>query len=236
MALPELRSRERNCKHCNQVFEHVISSGRAKEHCSPECREAYKISRRTPREEWPTCSSPDCGRRVRAQNATKCNPCYRLEAKRRAGVCSVHKCTEPATRSGDGLCERHYRRVRNTGSFDLTPRVELQTSNGYVMVKKPEHPLAAKSNGWAFQHRVVAYEKYGPGPHPCHWCGLVLPWGDLVVDHLNEVKADNRPDNLVPTCNPCNRIRGGMIPFIKRMLPERVGEFVSTLQHMRQNT
>lgn len=63
------------------------------------------------------------------------------------------------------------------------------------------------------EHRVVLFEKIGPGIHPCHWCEAPLVWrkgvraGTLVVDHLNGVIADNSPENLVPSCNGCNSIR-----------------------------
>ena len=188
-------------------------------YCSDVCREAYKRARVRPKSEWPVCSTEGCIRHVRALSAKQCNPCYKAETKRRSGVCQVHKCGMPATRVGRDLCEKHYKRVRRVGSFDLTPRVELMVHGGYRIIKDAQHPLA-QQNGWLGEHRAIAYEKYGPGPHPCHWCGVVQDWLDLVVDHLNEQKADNRPENLVAACNPCNRMRGGMIPFIKRMLPD----------------
>jgi hypothetical protein len=232
MAGSEMRQRERECKHCGVLFTYPIGKGKGRVHCTATCRDAYQVENRRPRSTWPVCSTDGCGKTSRAVSATKCNTCYSLEIKRRAGKCSVQKCHSPATRVGHGLCEIHYYRVRNTGSFDLIPRVAFQTSHGYLEVKDPTHPLA-KANGWVAQHRVVAHRKYGSGPHPCHWCGKVLDWTDLVVDHLNEVKDDNSDGNLVVACSPCNRVRGGMIPFIRRMLPDRVSEFVGTLSLMR---
>ena len=166
MANLQLRHRNRVCKNCGGTFTYTVAKGSDRAHCSADCRVAWQKSRRLPRSQWRKCSVEGCDRTARAQDATKCNPCYTLEIKRRAGVCSVHKCHDPATRVGHGLCENHYRRVRNTGSFDLTPRVEFQTSNGYRMVKAAGHPVAQASNGWAFEHRIVAYQKYGEGPHP----------------------------------------------------------------------
>lgn len=72
-------------------------------------------------------------------------------------------------------------------------------------------PRAVKAT--VYEHKYVLYEKIGPGPHPCHWCGVPLNWipgtreGALLADHLNEDKRDNRPENLVPACNGCNTIR-----------------------------
>ena len=105
-------------------------------------------------------------------------------------------------------------------------------SSGYRLRKAPGHPMA-RSNGWAYEHRLVAFRKYGPGAQACHWCGIRLGWPAIVVDHLNEVKTDNRPENLVVACTPCNRARGSIIPFIERMLPERVAELIDTFAHMR---
>lgn len=232
MASPEVRQRERICKHCSASFNYPVGKGSDRQHCSDTCRIAYKRARRLPKAQWPKCSNEGCDRRVRALNSKVCSPCNTAAAKARAGVCRVHKCASPATRVGAGLCEKHYGRIRRIGTTDLVPRVEIMLSAGYRIVKAPDHPLV-QGNGWLGEHRAVAYEKYGPGPHACHWCGTDHDWPDLVVDHLNEQKADNRPENLVVACNPCNRMRGGMIPFIKRMLPERLSEFVATFEHMR---
>jgi len=88
-----------------------------------------------------------------------------------------------------------------------------------------DHPLT-HSGGSVYEHRKVVFDKVGVGPHPCYWCGKILEWSDIVVDHLNEVKDDNRFENLVISCNPCNRARGGMLDFIKRMRGEALPTFI----------
>lgn len=148
-------------------------------------------------------------------------------------TCSIDEC-QSASRTRHGLlCEAHYYRQRRTGGFALAEiSSEYSHSNGYKVRKAPAHPLA-RSNGWIFEHRIVAFEKYGEGPQACHWCGTALSWAEAVIDHLNEVKVDNRPENLVTSCSPCNRARGAMIPYLQRMLPERIAELVGTFGHMR---
>lgn len=85
------------------------------------------------------------------------------------------------------------------------------TASGYRMKRIIGHPIA-NSQGYLSEHREVFYGHAGPGPHSCHWCGRplrfvsspVLSRDVLVVDHLNGDKLDNRPANLVPSCNSCN--------------------------------
>ena len=80
------------------------------------------------------------------------------------------------------------------------------------------HPIAPPS-GTVAECRLVLYDKIGPGPHPCEWCGEGVDWmpGDmahpaaLVADHLDWDHHNNDPANLVPSCRQCNahRVKGG---------------------------
>lgn len=84
--------------------------------------------------------------------------------------------------------------------------------DGYRMLTGQQgHPLA-DGKGQLGEHRKVLYAKIGPGSHPCHWeCGRILEWGGLngiCADHLDEDTTNNSPDNLVPSCVWCNRVRG----------------------------
>jgi hypothetical protein len=225
--------RTRSCQHCAVNFSYPVGKGKDRIHCSSECSRAAYISRRPSRDTWPTCRADGCGTTVRSYRATLCNRHYSEERKRSAGVCSVHKCKNPATRTGGRLCETHYYRERRTGSLDRSPIVgRYEVGSGYVLLLDPKHPLAG-SNGHVYEHRYVAYEVRNGVCEPCFWCGTPLNWSDAVVDHLNEVKDDNSPGNLVIACNPCNRARGAMVPFLRRMRCEAVESFIRTVTVIR---
>lgn len=85
------------------------------------------------------------------------------------------------------------------------------------------HPLAVVNSSLSLDgttvhvrtHRLVLWDKIGPGPHPCHWCGRELVWrpgehaggNTLTVDHVNGDPKDNTPSNLVAACQACNVTR-----------------------------
>lgn len=56
---------------------------------------------------------------------------------------------------------------------------------GYVLVYIPSHPNATK-DGYVFEH-ILAYEK----ANDC-----IVDRSKYVVHHINEIKSDNRPENL----------------------------------------
>jgi hypothetical protein len=75
------------------------------------------------------------------------------------------------------------------------------------------HPIAPPS-GVVAVARLNLYDKIGPGEHKCNWCNKMVDWAagrhsenELIADHLNWDATDDSPENLVPTCNPCNAHR-----------------------------
>lgn len=65
-----------------------------------------------------------------------------------------------------------------------TTRYWYVTARGYVMLRKPDHPMAQKS-GYVMEHRLVMAEYLGR-----------LLGANEVVHHRNGVKTDNRIENL----------------------------------------
>lgn len=125
-------------------------------------------------------------------------------------ICEAPDCEKAPSRGR--YCVTHWARKTRLGSFDLPERRDRRThSMGYQIVKRPEHALA-DPKGWVYEHRAVLHDAIGPGWHPCHRCGMQVCWeltypeapDALVVDHLDEDKANNDSANLVPSCAPCN--------------------------------
>lgn len=131
--------------------------------------------------------------------------------------CAAEGCkARPRSRFAQ-MCAKHYHRWYRHGEASKSasnadaPRVSQVRS--YKVETCKGHPLA-RAHGRVYVHRRVLFDEIGPGEHPCHWCGKVVRWstrGDqdgLYPDHLNGDGADNRVENLVPSCGRCNTTRG----------------------------
>jgi hypothetical protein len=148
-----------------------------------------------------------------------------MEEKKKRGPkkrldCEFPRCHEAgcdhAGRSKHGYCKKHaqYRRIAEVKaaytSGELTPDLinpKLRTrKDGYVLRYAPWHQLSMTS-GYVLEHRYQAHEKYGAGDQKCHWCDTALTWKTVEVDHLDWVRGNNDPANLVTACKVCNNTR-----------------------------
>jgi hypothetical protein len=86
---------------------------------------------------------------------------------------------EPVTRYCGRKCSN-----RVTARNRASTTYRRLTTRGYVEVWMPDHPMAQKS-GYLMEHRLVMSEHLGRLLDPSE-----------VVHHKNEVKTDNRTENL----------------------------------------
>ena len=176
-----MADRQRICAECSRQFSYQVARGTDRIFCGPACANAASARQQEQaRLNWPECSVAGCGITVRS--------------------------------SGSGFCEKHYMRKRRRGSLrrmleDSPPPAEATHSHGYVVEYLPLHPLWGETQGRIYQHRRVFFDAHGKGPHSCHWCSKPLEWSEMDVDHLNAVRDDNEPTNLVASCPACNKDR-----------------------------
>lgn len=176
--------------------------------------------------------------RARSYCARPCQAAASMEAfktRRAQTCCSINGCDKPVQSVGRQLCAAHFALLRRTGKYEKRKRPTRSVDKrGYVRVKLPELPIS-DHHGWCYEHRAVAFEKYGADPTPCHWCGTIVAWEQNHIDHLDECKGNNIPGNLVISCGPCNRARGAVIPFVRGLTEGGLKEFISTLDLMRRS-
>lgn len=148
--------------------------------------------------------------------------------------CRIPDCEKPAVRRKYGLCESCYYRLRRNGTTKKRqPKYRYKTGAGYIKLRCLGHFLS-DSDGYIFEHRKVLYDLLGKGLQTCFWCGKNLPWDAVVIDHQNEIKHDNRPDNLRISCNGCNRALGSAIPFVKRIQESAMPIFLNRIHNSRR--
>lgn len=198
------RVRTRACIVCDRAFSYEIGRGKDRKHCSSDCRGAHK----------------------RALGIRRLSTLPK---------CEVEGCPKQAVRAGAGLCEACYVRRRRTGGVKDTrspPVYRYRTHAGYIVRLQPGHPLAT-AEGRVLEHRQVAFAKCGGVCPACYWCCKKLEWASAVVDHLNDEKDDNRPDNLVVACNGCNRARGRIVNLVRVMDQKAFDAFVEAMKCSR---
>lgn len=61
---------------------------------------------------------------------------------------------------------------------------KVKRQSGYILLHRPEHPYC-QSHGYILEHRLVMEKHLGRYLHPLE-----------VVHHINEIKDDNRIENL----------------------------------------
>ena len=166
-----------------------------------------------------------CGNGFEAKrsDAKFCNVCkpikhreyaQKTDLKRKySGVCEV--CGNPVTRTGKrGKTHKRCSKCRFLG--DRNPAWNggrHKSVNGYIYLYAPDHPKA--NNGrYVAEHQLVWEKEHGQ----------LLPEG-YIIHHLNGIKDDNRPENLI-AIQPKDHTKG----TIRELLQARIRDLESQLQ------
>lgn len=103
-------------------------------------------------------------------------------------LCSEDSCDRPVL--ARGRCSKHYQQWRKTAdpsevrTYDRRGDGRRLSENGYVYIFEPRHPLA-HADGYVAEHRKVA------------WAEGILTDPEMHVHHIDHVKTNNDPSNLV---------------------------------------
>ncbi len=190
------------------------------------------------------CAETGCEKTVKSRSM--CSMHYEYwRISERGETCTYTGCEGVARTRG--WCALHYARWKKhkdpsvvllhvtpfTGAAEGT-RLRIKA---YWRVKIPNHPMADKK-GWVIEHRMLMYDRFGPGPHPCWCCCEELKWepfargastkGKIVINHLNEDGHDNRMKNLVFSCVECNRKYSQMFQLMDQFGLRKRADTVST--------
>lgn len=84
---------------------------------------------------------------------------------------------------------------------------------GYIQVWEPEHPRAM--HGWYYEHRLVVEAGLG----------RYLTSAET-VDHINQIKDDNRPENLQVLTQSAHSVKTGAdLRTNRRTAVEKLAEY-----------
>lgn len=124
--------------------------------------------------------------------------------------CRVDGCERDAPYKTAQLCQKHYFRMRRTGTVQERKVGHVErfiTPNGYARIYQPGHPLADK-RGYVFEHRYVMWGTAGGVCTACEKCGRPESWSTCHVDHKDDDRLNNSTGNLRILCRGCNVKRG----------------------------
>lgn len=199
---------DKNCVECSQPFQ---PKRREQIVCSLECRQRRAGKAR----KAPVSPCPTCGKLPEGGRARKfCSVACRAMAQRKPKICTIcgteflahrptqatcsRQCAARAAMLKPRACEacgngyqpdssksRFCSRQCAAKAMGLAKRKgPMRTLRGYVILYLPDHPMSNKQ-GYLLEHRKVMADVLGR---------MLLP--SEVVHHKNEVKDDNRPENL----------------------------------------
>ena len=170
----------KSCVVCSKEFKVPPSRAESAKTCSNEC--AYVV-RGESNQKRVTLTCQHCSKLF---DAPECH-------KDRRVFCS-HECKNASPE------KKLAQSIRITGVMNpFWKGGVVGHSSGYVLATSGSHPF--KVNGYVFQHRLVVEDRMRREAPDHHFLveidGVKYLRRDIDIHHKNEVKADNRPENLV---------------------------------------
>lgn len=88
---------------------------------------------------------------------------------------------------GKTLSDEHKKKIGDShrGEKHYNYKGKINHNLGYILIKKPDHIYADKTHGYVLEHRLVMEKRVGRTLNPTE-----------DVHHINEIKNDNRIENL----------------------------------------
>ena len=160
----------------------------------------------------------DCGAPC-SKESLRCRSCWAKAwtgAKMRATVfcCDCHKKTAKGGKRCR-QCQTKFMRERKPWESPAWKGGRYLEARGYIRVRSPGHPRADR-RGYAYEH-ILVWEKYHHKSVP----------NGSVIHHLNGIKGDNRPENLVALTSRKHK-------FVLEAKAKRIQELEALLNHQRQ--
>ena len=170
---------EKRCEVCNKIFKAYpsgIKKGNAR-FCSKECFRIYKVKFKRLKKICIFCKKEFSVPKAYEYRKHCSMKCYGLSRRGKKLPPFSKKWKDNMSKSKKGK-----RRGSENPNWRGGRRYDAL---GYVMVYAPNHPFAMKS-GCVYEHRLIVEKRL---------CRYLKPHER--VHHINEIKNDNRPENLM---------------------------------------
>lgn len=157
-----------------KLLKNLKGGMKGKKH-SKETKEKMRLARMKRKEKLGYLNSPETRKKM---SLIMKNRKFTEETKRKMSLSAKGKIVTEETKKKMSLNRQGEKSCNWKGG-------RLKHCGGYIMIYKPEHHRA-KSRKYVFEH-IIVWEEFNK---------KILP-DNMSIHHLNGIKDDNRPENLV---------------------------------------
>lgn len=173
------------CKLCNKEIIRTKKVKYNSDFCSYSCYEHFLKNTKTP-----NCKCANCGKLF----YTKPN---RIK-KSKYGICCSSKCSNTFRKEWFKGENNHQYGLKGPKNATFK-NMKKKTNYGYYSIYCPDHPFK-DSGDRVKEHRLIVEANYTlfDMKYFCEINGRFYLKPDIEVHHINEIKTDNRIENLIP--------------------------------------